>query len=190
MNLTELNTTIMGLWPKCDWTPDEWGLLADTLKRMPTDQAETMLREVRRTQRPGRNPDMQDITKRTRTVTSAPQPGAFRQGGSKWDAQRAIWGTPNLSDHDAFRRYWTWMRNKHEGPADGFARNWHGYCAIDARDLGMEWDESEQEAAELTGGKARPMPSGERRELWARMRASMKHVEKRGPKSTREEAVA
>lgn len=176
MNLTELNTTVMGLWPKCDWTPDEWGLLADTLKRMPFEQAETMLREVRRTQRSSRNPDMADITKRCRVVVNAPKPGETRQGGSKWDAQRAMWGTPNLSDIDALRRYWTWMREKHEHGREAFARMWHGYCAIDGRDIGLGFDDSEELAAELTGGKARPMPSGGRSELWARLRASMKSI--------------
>lgn len=158
MNLTELNSTVMGLWPKCDWTPDEWGLLADTVKRLPADQADTMLREVRRTQRSSRNPDMQDITKRVRSMTNAPAAGPSRQGGSKWDAQRAVWGNHAMTDYEAFTRYWSWMRSKHNGPADSFARMWHGYCAIDARDLGMCWNDAEREAAELTGGTPRPMP--------------------------------
>lgn len=158
MNLTELNNTVMGLWPKCDWTPDEWALLAETVKRVDHDQAATMLREVRRTQRSSRNPDMQDITKRVRAMTNAPAAGPYRNGGSKWDAQRAVWGAHNLTDYEAFCRYWSWMRSKHIGPTDSFARMWHGYCAIDARDLGMSWNESEAEAADLTGGTPRPVP--------------------------------
>ena len=192
MNLTELNNTVMGLWPKCDWTPDEWALLAETVKRVDHDQAATMLREVRRTQRSSRNPDMQDITKRVRAMLLTPATsGTFHRRGeglSKWEAQRTSWKAAGLSDYDTFRRYWQSMRDSHGGTGESFARMWHGYCAIDARELGATWEQAEEEAAELTGGTPRIEPSGDRRELWARVRASIKHTERRGPKSAREDA--